>query len=106
MILFFPPLFGSLKTLMGPTRTPVVEAGQGKVKGVLTIGDDAPALAEAYAGHAAVHPCGTLARAVARARELAAEGDTVLLSPACASYDQFQNFEDRGEQFKLLVRAL
>ncbi len=90
----------------GAPYAPMVDAGQGRVKGVLTIGDDAPALAQAYEGQAQVHPCGTLARAVARARELAQPGDTVLLSPACASYDQFQNFEDRGEQFKQLVRAL
>jgi UDP-N-acetylmuramoylalanine--D-glutamate ligase len=43
---------------------------------------------------------------VRRAREQARSGDVVLLSPACASYDQFRNFEDRGEQFKALVRGL
>lgn len=90
----------------GAPYAPMVEAGRGKVKGVLTIGQDAETIARAYAGAAPVHACGTLDAAVARARELAKAGDTVLLSPACASYDQFKNFEDRGEQFKRLVGAL
>ena len=92
----------------GAPYAPMVEAGRGKVRGVLTIGHDAPALAAAYGAEAGVevHPCGTLAAAVERARGLARPGDVVLLSPACASYDQFQNFEDRGDQFKRLVRGL
>ncbi|MFY2560831.1 UDP-N-acetylmuramoyl-L-alanine--D-glutamate ligase [Corallococcus terminator] len=90
----------------GAPYTPMVEAGRGKVKGVLTIGADAELLARAYEGQAAVHACGTLAAAVAKARELSKAGDTVLLSPACASYDQFKNFEDRGDSFKRLVGAL
>ncbi|WP_426754085.1 UDP-N-acetylmuramoyl-L-alanine--D-glutamate ligase [Myxococcus sp. Y35] len=90
----------------GAPYAPMVEAGRGKVKGVLTMGDDADTLARAYAGAADVYACGTLAQAVARARELAAPGDTVLLSPACASFDQFKNFEDRGDSFKRLVEAL
>ncbi|RKH19580.1 UDP-N-acetylmuramoyl-L-alanine--D-glutamate ligase [Corallococcus sp. CA047B] len=90
----------------GAPYAPMVEAGQGKVKGVLTIGQDADALARAYANEAPVHACGTLDAAVAKARGLAVEGDTVLLSPACASYDQFKNFEDRGDTFKRLVGAL
>ncbi|MCP3098980.1 UDP-N-acetylmuramoyl-L-alanine--D-glutamate ligase [Myxococcus sp. K15C18031901] len=90
----------------GAPYAPMVEAGLGKVKGVLTIGQDAPLLAQAYEGQAAVHACGTLAGAVTKARELAKAGDTVLLSPACASYDQFKNFEDRGDSFKRLVGAL
>ncbi|NOK03735.1 MULTISPECIES: UDP-N-acetylmuramoyl-L-alanine--D-glutamate ligase [Myxococcus] len=90
----------------GAPYAPMVEAGQGKVKGVLTIGDDADTLARAYAGAVQVHACGTLAQAVARARELAERGDKVLLSPACASFDQFKNFEDRGDSFKRLVEAL
>jgi UDP-N-acetylmuramoylalanine--D-glutamate ligase len=90
----------------GAPYQPMVEEGRGKVKAVLTIGQDAEAIAAAYQGAAAVHPCGALDLAVRRARELAKAGDTVLLSPACASYDQFQNFEDRGETFKRLVQAL
>ncbi|HVE82339.1 MAG TPA: UDP-N-acetylmuramoyl-L-alanine--D-glutamate ligase, partial [Myxococcales bacterium] len=50
--------------------------------------------------------CGTLENAVAEARRRARPGDVVLLSPACASYDQFKNFEDRGDAFKRLVGAL
>ena len=44
--------------------------------------------------------------AVKRARELAEKGDVVLLSPCCASFDLFKNYEDRGEQFKEAVRNL
>jgi UDP-N-acetylmuramoylalanine--D-glutamate ligase len=90
----------------GAPYQPMVEEGRGKVKAVLTIGKDAETIAAAYQGYAPVHPCGTLEEAVRRARELARAGDTVLLSPACASYDQFKNFEDRGETFKRLVQAL
>jgi UDP-N-acetylmuramoylalanine--D-glutamate ligase len=50
--------------------------------------------------------CGTMDAAVSEAHGRAAEGDTVLLAPACASFDQFENFEHRGREFKRLVRGL
>ncbi len=89
----------------GAPYTPLVDAAKGKVKGVLTVGKDAPVIAQAFAAFP-VHACETIDAAVAKARGLATAGDVVLLSPACASYDQFNNFEHRGDHFKALVRAL
>jgi UDP-N-acetylmuramoylalanine--D-glutamate ligase len=62
----------------------------------------APALLTA----ASIVHCGDLEHAVARAERLARAGDAVLLSPACASYDQFRNFEARGARFRQFVEAL
>ncbi len=90
----------------GAPYRPLVDAAAGRVNGVLTVGADAPLIESAFQGAFPVHACGDLAAAVAKARSLAKEGEVVLLSPACASYDQFKNFEDRGEQFKTLVKGL
>ncbi|HRU63765.1 MAG TPA: UDP-N-acetylmuramoyl-L-alanine--D-glutamate ligase, partial [Paludibacteraceae bacterium] len=48
----------------------------------------------------------SMEEAVRKAYEMATDGDTVLLSPCCASFDLFQNYEDRGKQFKIYVRNL
>jgi UDP-N-acetylmuramoylalanine--D-glutamate ligase len=73
---------------------------------VLTIGEAAPKIEEAISGSAPVESCATLENAAARAAELASSGDTVLLSPACASFDQYANFEERGAHFAALARRL
>ena len=57
-------------------------------------------------GEAVLLTCGALDVAVATARGRAKSGETVLLAPACASFDQFENFEHRGREFKRLVHAL
>ncbi len=90
----------------GAPYEPMVEVSKGRVKGVLTIGEDAPKIAEAYRGVCEVIDAGDLTSAIALASRRAAAGDTVLLSPACASYDQFNNFEERGARFKELVKEL
>ncbi|MDW8262982.1 MAG: UDP-N-acetylmuramoyl-L-alanine--D-glutamate ligase [Phycisphaerales bacterium] len=75
-------------------------------KAVLTIGAIGPRLAELRRRHGAqVWECGNLANAVATARALAREGDVVLLSTGTASYDQFKNFEQRGDAFTELARS-
>ena len=75
-------------------------------KAVLLIGRDAPALARGLAGTGVpVESVGTLDAAVARAVALARSGDVVLLSPACASLDQFRDYAERGERFGALVRG-
>jgi UDP-N-acetylmuramoylalanine--D-glutamate ligase len=81
---------------------PIVEAA---CKAVLLIGRDAPLIARALGDtRVPVETLGTLERAVARAFELARSGDAVLLSPACASLDQFRDYTERGERFRALVR--
>jgi UDP-N-acetylmuramoylalanine--D-glutamate ligase len=90
----------------GAPYAPLRPLFQGRVKALLTIGEDAARIEAELGGVAPTISCGDLSRACSEARRLAKSGDTVLLSPACASYDQFQNFEDRGEQFKRLARGL
>ncbi len=71
---------------------------------VYLIGQDASLIAEALSGaDVEVHECGELERAVSQARKAARGGEIVLLSPACASFDQFTDFEARGERFRELV---
>ena len=90
----------------GAPYAPLRALMRGRVKTILTIGEDAATIASELEGVAQIDACSVLGTAVRRARERARSGDVVLLSPACASYDQFRNFEDRGEQFKALVREL
>jgi UDP-N-acetylmuramoylalanine--D-glutamate ligase len=78
----------------------------GHVRKAYTIGEASELFASLLSPHMDVAQCGTLERAVGEAAAEAERGDTVLLSPACASFDQFRDFEDRGEQFKRLVGAL
>jgi UDP-N-acetylmuramoylalanine--D-glutamate ligase len=77
------------------------------VRSIYLIGESARDLAAALdaAGRAYIH-AGELARAVALAAADAEAGDVVLLSPASASYDQFDNFEHRGESFRRIVEEL
>jgi UDP-N-acetylmuramoylalanine--D-glutamate ligase len=86
--------------------SPLRDAVQRSCRGVYLIGEDAPLIAAALAGvQVPVESCGTLERAVETASERARAGETVLLSPACASFDQFADYEARGERFRELVGA-
>jgi UDP-N-acetylmuramoylalanine--D-glutamate ligase len=82
------------------------EAELGHVKAAYTIGKAGPDFAELLEGRVPVEQCETLDRAVAAAAARAEAGDTVLLSPACASFDQYADFEKRGEHFRALVEGL
>ena len=77
-----------------------------RVKKMLLIGEARREMATAFAGLVAVEECGTLENAVSRAALSAEKGDVVLLSPACASFDQFSGYEERGRVFEHEVRAL
>lgn len=75
----------------------------GELAGLYTVGQTGPAIDAASGGSSIA--CGDVTTAVARAFERAKPGETLLLSPACASWGQFENFEKRGELFESLVRA-
>lgn len=82
-------------------------AGLKKIKKLWLIGTAADDMAAFFKGQVELENVGTLEKAVEGAYQAAkAEGCTVLLSPACASFDQFKSFGDRGDQFKQLVHAL
>ena len=75
-----------------------------EVRAVILFGRDAGLIEQAIDGACPVHRAGSLRDAVTKAAALASRGDHVLLSPACASFDMFENYEARGEAFKTLVR--
>ena len=75
-----------------------------RVKAVVAIGDDAPEIEKAFDGVCRVVRGGSMQEAVHLARTLAVSGDVVLLSPACTSYDWYNNYMERGEDFKQCVR--
>jgi UDP-N-acetylmuramoylalanine--D-glutamate ligase len=78
----------------------------GHVRSAYTIGEAGSLFARILAPHMPVAECGVLDEAVRRAANDAEPGDTVLLSPACASFDQFRDYEARGEAFRAAVGAL
>jgi UDP-N-acetylmuramoylalanine--D-glutamate ligase len=77
-----------------------------RVKRVYTIGAAAEKIESQIASAAEIVPSQTLENAIRRASESVQDGDVVLLAPACASFDQFQNYEHRGRVFKEIVQAL
>jgi UDP-N-acetylmuramoylalanine--D-glutamate ligase len=91
----------------GSDYTVLREPLRAKAHAALLIGAAAPKIAAQLGGDTApVIQCGTLAAAIQQAHRAAEPGDTVLLAPACASFDQFESFEQRGRVFKELVHTL
>ena len=89
----------------GSPYAPLRALFPGRVKALLTLGEDAPAIERELGDLGPTESCGDLPTAVAHAARLAVPGDVVLLSPACASYDQFRTYEERGETFRRLASA-
>jgi UDP-N-acetylmuramoylalanine--D-glutamate ligase len=85
---------------------PLREAFRGKVHCVVLIGRDAAAIEQVLRDVCAIQRSATLPEAVRAAAKVARAGDTVLLSPACASLDMFRNYAHRGEVFGIAVREL
>ncbi len=90
----------------GAPYTPLAGTLRAKGRAVLLIGESAEKIAADLGDAVSVVRAGTLERAVEMAAERAQPGDTVLLAPACSSFDQFENYEQRGRVFKQLVAQL
>lgn len=90
----------------GQDFAPLAEAFRGKVRHAVLIGKDAPALATVLDGVCGTETVASMPEAVQAASRVARSGDTVLLSPACASLDMFRDYGHRGDVFAAAVRAL
>ena len=84
----------------------LAQAVSRRVTRVILIGEAVPLIRQAWEGAATMTEAATLRGAVDLAAQGASPGDVVLLSPACASFDMFADYQDRGRQFKALVHAL
>ncbi len=90
----------------GQDFSELAEVVERYVRVLIVFGEDGGQIAQAVQGRTEIHQVVTLQQAVALAASLAVSGDVVLLSPACASFDQFKSYVDRGEQFTQLVATL
>ncbi len=90
----------------GGSYAPLAEAMRGKGRAVVVIGEAAERIAAALAPVVSVAHAASMDDAVRRAKELALEGDAVLLSPACSSYDMFRDYKHRGDEFVRAVKSL
>jgi len=90
----------------GSSYEPIALHGKGKIKGIVAIGEAKEIIFDDLGHHFPVQFADTLEDAVQTAFELAIPGDIVLLSPGCASFDMFDNFEHRGQVFKKAVASL
>jgi UDP-N-acetylmuramoylalanine--D-glutamate ligase len=90
----------------GADMTVMSDSLRRKVKTALLLGEDADRLQRAWQDATRIERVGDMREAVRRARELARAGDCVLLAPACASFDMYEKFEARGDDFMRLVGEL
>ena len=90
----------------GADMSVMVDALRRKVKLVLLLGEDAELMQRAWQGATRIQRVDDMQTAVAQARDAAEAGDCVLLAPACASFDMYEKFEARGDDFARLVREL
>lgn len=102
---------GSVHLLLGGRNkggdpAELAEVVQRKVRRIYLVGEAAEEIASALGAKVEMVVAGTLRSAVDDAQQVALAGETVLLSPACASFDQYRDFADRGDQFQQLVRSL
>src|SRR5262249_8585498 len=87
---------------LGLLREPL----KARAKAVVAIGESRPLVREAFTGVVPVHEADTFEAAIARAFELARPSGVVLLAPACASFDMFRDYAERGRKFKEFVGTL
>ncbi len=91
----------------GQDFAPLAAAARGRVSRLVALGEDGPKIAAAFeAAGLAVSSAATLEGALHAARHASSPGDVVLFSPACASFDMFDNYEHRGDVFRALVQEL
>lgn len=90
----------------GSSYTQWIEPFKDKVKGILAIGQAAPKIINELEKFFNIERCSTLEEAVKTASQRASQGDCVLLSPGCASFDMFRDYAHRGEEFKRCVENL
>jgi UDP-N-acetylmuramoylalanine--D-glutamate ligase len=90
----------------GGDFTRLLEAIHRGVKGIVVIGEAAPRILDALQGSVPMSCATSLEEAVSQACSLVTSGDVVLFSPACASFDMFQNYHQRGLEFKRIVQEI